>query len=150
MGMGGAKTTGESAGSLAADINVTPMVDIMLVLLIIFMVVTPLLQSGVAVTLPKGENADQDDNITREDSIIVSIPTDGIYYVNRDQVQGKDSLIEELKLRVSKLPESVPRIVYIKGGTNVNYGEIVEVVNAIREADIQQIGLVAERRRAEQ
>jgi len=149
MGMGGGKAGG-SAGALAADINVTPMVDIMLVLLIIFMVITPLLQQGVAVTLPKGENPDEDQNITREDSIIVSIPTDGIYYVNRDQVQGKDSLIEAIKARVAKLPEGVPRVVYIKGGTNVNYGDIVEVVNAIREADIQQIGLVAERRRPTQ
>jgi biopolymer transport protein TolR len=149
MGMGPAGSQGGSAGSLAADINVTPMVDIMLVLLIIFMVVTPLLQQGVAVTLPRGDNPDQDDNITREDSIIVSIPTDGIYYVNRDQVQGKDSLTEAIRALVDKLPEGVPRIVYIKGGTNVNYGEIVSVVDAIRGADIQQIGLVAERKRQE-
>jgi biopolymer transport protein TolR len=146
MGMGGGSQKGSSAGALTADINVTPMVDIMLVLLIIFMVVTPFLQKGVSVTLPKGENSEEDQNIIKDTSIVVSIPTDGIYYVNRDQVQGKESLIEELKLRVAKLPESVPRVVYIKGGTNVNYGDIVEVINAIREADIQQIGLVAERK----
>ncbi|MBO0798362.1 MAG: ExbD/TolR family protein [Blastocatellia bacterium] len=150
MGMGGVKATGGAAGALSSEINVTPMVDIMLVLLIIFMVITPLLQQGVQVTLPKGDNPDPDENLTREDAIVVSIPTDGIYYINRDQVPGKDALIEELKSRVAKLPESVPRIVYIRGGTNVNYGDIVEVVDAIRSADIQQIGLVAERRKPEQ
>jgi biopolymer transport protein TolR len=147
MGMGGSGPKGGAAGNLTVDINVTPMVDVMLVLLIIFMVVTPLLQSGVAVALPSGDNPDQDDNITREDSIIVSIPTDGIYYVNRDQVQGKESLIQTIKNRVKALPEGVPRTVYIKGGTNVNYGEIVSVVDAIREADIDQIGLVAEKKK---
>jgi biopolymer transport protein TolR len=149
MGMGGSGPKGGAGGNLTVDINVTPMVDVMLVLLIIFMVVTPLLQSGVAVTLPKGDNPDQDDNINREDSIIVSIPTDGIYYVNRDQAQGKESLVEAIKARLQKLPEGVPRIVYIKGGTNVNYGEIVEVVDAIRDAEVDNIGLVAERRRQE-
>jgi biopolymer transport protein TolR len=149
MGMGPSGTQGGSGGNLTADINVTPMVDIMLVLLIIFMVVTPLIQQGVQVTLPKGDNPDEDENITKDFAIIVSIPTDGIYYVNRDQVDGKDSLIQTLKTRVDALPEGVPRVVYIKGGTNVNYGDIVEVVDSIREAGIQQIGLVAERRRQE-
>jgi biopolymer transport protein TolR len=149
MGMGPAGSQGGSGGNLTADINVTPMVDIMLVLLIIFMVVTPLIQQGVQVTLPKGDNPDEDENITKDFAIIVSIPTDGIYYVNRDQVDGKDSLIQTLKTRVDALPEGVPRVVYIKGGTNVNYGDIVEVVDSIREAGIQQIGLVAERRRQE-
>jgi biopolymer transport protein TolR len=149
MGMGGSAPKGSAAGNLTVDINVTPMVDVMLVLLIIFMVVTPLLQSGVAVALPNGDNPDQDDNITREDAVIVSIPTDGVYYVNRDQVQGKDSLVQAIENRVKGIPEGKPRIVYIKGGTNVNYGEIVEVVDAIRNADIQQIGLVAEKKKKE-
>jgi biopolymer transport protein TolR len=150
MGMGPTGSQGGAGGGLTADINVTPMVDIMLVLLIIFMVVTPLLQQGVTVTLPKGENPDEDENITKDFAIVVSIPTDGIYYVNRDQVDGKDSLIQTLKTRVEALPEGVPRVVYIKGGTNVNYGDIVDVVDSIRESGIQQIGLVAERRRPEQ
>jgi biopolymer transport protein TolR len=149
MGMGGSAPKGSSAGNLTVDINVTPMVDVMLVLLIIFMVVTPLLQSGVAVALPSGDNPDQDDNITREDAVIVSVPTDGIYFVNRDQVPGKDSLKEAIENRVKAIPEGKPRVVYIKGGTNVNYGEIVEVVNSIRDAGIQQIGLVAEKKKKE-
>jgi biopolymer transport protein TolR len=147
MSMGGSGQKGSSAGNLTVDINVTPMVDVMLVLLIIFMVVTPLLQSGVAVALPDGDNPDQDDNITREDAVIVSIPTDGIYYVGRDQVQGKESLIKAIEDRVKAIPEGKPRIVYIKGGTNVNYGEIVEVVDAIRSAEIDNIGLVAEKKK---
>jgi biopolymer transport protein TolR len=147
MSAGGSEPKKGAAGNLTVDINVTPMVDVMLVLLIIFMVVTPLLQSGVPVTLPSGDNPDEDEDIIRDFSTVVSIPTDGIYYVNRDQVDGKENLTEAIRKRVDALPEGKPRIVYIKGGTNVNYGEIVEVVDAIRAADVDNIGLVAEKRK---
>jgi biopolymer transport protein TolR len=147
MAMGGSAPKGGAAGNLTVDINVTPMVDVMLVLLIIFMVVTPLLQSGVPVTLPSGDNPDQEDDITKEGAVIVSIPTDGIYYVGRDQVEGKESLIQAITARVQALREGRPRVVYIKGGSNVNYGEIVSVVEAIRAADIDNIGLVAEKKK---
>jgi biopolymer transport protein TolR len=147
MAMGGPAPKGGAAGNLTVDINVTPMVDVMLVLLIIFMVVTPLLQSGVPVTLPSGDNPDQEDDITKEGAVIVSIPTDGIYYVGRDQVEGKESLIQAITARVQALREGRPRVVYIKGGSNVNYGEIVSVVEAIRAADIDNIGLVAEKKK---
>jgi biopolymer transport protein TolR len=147
MAMGGPAPKGGAAGNLTVDTKVTPMVDVMLVLLIIFMVVTPLLQSGVPVTLPSGDNPDQEDDITKEGAVIVSIPTDGIYYVGRDQVEGKESLIQAITARVQALREGRPRVVYIKGGSNVNYGEIVSVVEAIRAADIDNIGLVAEKKK---
>jgi biopolymer transport protein TolR len=134
---------------LQSEINVTPMVDIMLVLLIIFMVITPLLQQGVTVTLPRGKNPVEDANITKDTAVVVSIPEPGFYYVGRDPVPGTDTqkLIETIKKRMDQLKPSDPHIVYIKGGQNVPYGEVVKVINAIREAGFDQIGLVSEKKK---
>lgn len=136
-----------SGDNLTSDINVTPMVDIMLVLLIIFMVVTPLLQQGVTVTLPRGKNPVEDANITKDTAVVVSIPEPGFYYVGRDPVPGTDTqkLIDTIKRRMELLKPSDPRIVYIKGGLNVPYGEIVKVINSIRDAGFDQLGLVSEK-----
>ncbi len=136
---------GSSNGSaLNSDINVTPMVDIMLVLLIIFMVVTPLLQSGVNVTIPKGLNPDEDGDITNERAVVVSIPFAGSYFIGRDQV-AKDDLVEVIKNRMKLRRPDEPQAVYIRGGVGVPYGDVVDVINSVRGANIQQIGLVAEK-----
>lgn len=141
---------GMSAGgssSYNSEINVTPMVDIMLVLLIIFMVITPLLQSGVSVTLPRNmRNPEEDAQINKESSVIVAITTEGEYFVGRDRVPK-----EELQRRIQELmqdkTEEVERIVYIKGDINTQYGNIVDVVDSIRNTGITRIGLVADRER---
>src|SRR5215510_11350102 len=107
------KAMGMSSGGgsdLNSDINVTPMVDIMLVLLIIFMVVTPLLQSGVTVILPKGQNPDEDGNITKDNAVVVSIPSDGVYYLGRDPIR-KELLVEKIKLKMKALKPSDPQVV---------------------------------------
>jgi biopolymer transport protein TolR len=140
-------SAGGDVDNLNSEINVTPMADVMLVLLIIFMVITPLLQSGVTVALPRGDNPDQDANINKDSAVVVAIPTDGYYYVGRDQIQGKDKLVETIQGRMKNLKPGDPQVVYIKGGTNVNYGEIVTVVNAIRDAGFESIGLVAEKKK---
>jgi biopolymer transport protein ExbD/biopolymer transport protein TolR len=140
----GMTANGGGNSDLNSEINVTPMVDIMLVLLIIFMVVTPLLQSGVTVTLPRGKNPEEDANITKDTAVVVSVPWDGAYYVGRDQVP-KERLIETIETRMKALKPSDPQVVYIKGGVNVSYGEVVDVINFIREAGFDQIGLVAEK-----
>ena len=144
---------GMSAGGgskLESDINVTPMVDIMLVLLIIFMVVTPLLQSGVTVTLPRGKNPVEDANITKDTAVVVSIPEPGFFYVGRDPIPGTDmpKLINTIKSRMNALKPNDPHVVYIKGGNNVPYGEVVKVVNSIREAGFDQLGLVVDKKKA--
>ena len=88
-------SSGGGSGGLQSEINVTPMVDIMLVLLIIFMVVTPFLQQGITVALPKNlNNPDVDPNIIKESSIVISIPNDGEYYLGKqklakEQVNGQ-------------------------------------------------------------
>ena len=139
--------TGGGSGSVQADINVTPMVDIMLVLLIIFMVVTPLLQSGVTVILPRGKNPDEDANITKDSAVVVSIPSDGVYYLGRDPVR-KELLVEKIQVRMKALKPSDPQVVYIKGGVNVQYGDVFDVVNMIRDAGFEQLGLVSDKKKA--
>ncbi|MEO6725847.1 MAG: biopolymer transporter ExbD [Blastocatellia bacterium] len=134
------------SSSVNADINVTPMVDIMLVLLIIFMVVTPLLQAGVTVILPKGNNPDEDANITKDTAVVISIPSDGVYYIGRDPVR-KEQLVEKIQARMKGLKPSDPQIVYIKGTVNVQYGDVVDVVNLIRDAGFEQLGLVSDKKK---
>jgi biopolymer transport protein TolR len=133
--------------NLQSEINVTPMVDIMLVLLIIFMVVTPLLQTGVQVAIPKGDNPAEDAGINKDTAVVVSVPLKDNYFVGRDRVVGKEKLIETIKNRMKLLKPSDAQIVYIKGGVNVEYGEIVGVIDSIREAGFDQIGLVADKKK---
>jgi len=143
MSSGGGSSGGSSLNS---EINVTPMVDIMLVMLIIFMVVTPLLQSGVNVIIPKGANPDEEGDITNERAVVVSIPFAGSYYVNRDPI-AKDDLAETIKNRMKLRRPEEPQVVYIRGGVGVPYGEVVDIINNIRDAGYDQIGLVADRLR---
>jgi len=147
MGM----TGGGGSGDLQSEINVTPMVDIMLVLLIIFMVVTPLLQSGVTVVLPRGNNPDEDTNITKDTACVVSIPFEGAYYLGRDLVRDEATLIAKIDAKMKALKSSDRRIVYIKASNNVQYGEVVKIVNTIREAAGNNeigVGLVADKKKA--
>jgi biopolymer transport protein TolR len=139
MGAGG-------GSALNSEINVTPMVDIMLVMLIIFMVVTPLLQSGVNVIIPKGTNPDEEGDITNERAVVVSIPFAGAYYVGRDPI-SKDDLVKTIETRMKLRRPDEPQAVYIRGGIGVPYGDVVDVINAIRDAGYQQVGLVADRLR---
>lgn len=126
-----------------SEINVTPMVDIMLVLLIIFMVVTPLLQQGVTVTLPKGNTPDEDTEITKESSVVMAIPNNDEFYIGTDRF-SKEVLGEKInKLMEGKTPDK--RIVYIKSSVGVDYGTVVEAINIIRKQDIDKIGLVADK-----
>jgi biopolymer transport protein TolR len=142
MGMSG----GGGGGGLQSEINVTPMVDIMLVLLIIFMVVTPFLQQGITVALPKNlNNPDVDPNIIKESSIVISVPNDGEYYLGKKRVAR-----EELKDKVDSMlkgKKDEDRIVYIKSGVGVSYGDVVSVINEVRALGIDKIGLVADKKK---
>ncbi|MEJ7618127.1 MAG: biopolymer transporter ExbD [Pyrinomonadaceae bacterium] len=134
------------SGGLNSEINVTPMVDIMLVLLIIFMVVTPLLQSGVTVSIPRElNNPEEDPAIIKESSVVIAIPEDGSFYLGRDPIV-KEDLTRVVESRLSG-KTSNERIVYIKSGVGVSYGTVVEIINMIRQAGIDQIGLVADKKK---
>ena len=122
------------------------MVDVMLVLLIIFMVVTPFLQKDVQLTLPRDmKYAEEDTAINSDSSVVISIPEDHAYYLKKKKMD-----LEELKEQVSKALENKKdkeRIVYIKSGVQVSYGEVVNVINAVREKGIDKIGLVADKKK---
>lgn len=152
----GMQAGGDSSG-LNSEINVTPMVDIMLVLLIIFMVVTPFLQQGVTVPIPREMmNPEEDAAINKETSVIVSVvcrppdapqctPEATEVYLGKKKVN-----LEDMKSQVEKAlqnKEGKERIVYVKSGVNVNYGEVVRVINAVREKGIDKIGLVADKKK---
>jgi biopolymer transport protein TolR len=133
-------------GGFASEINVTPMVDIMLVLLIIFMVVTPFLQQGITVAIPRDlRNPDEDQNINKESSVIISVPKDGEYYLAKKKV-GLDDLKAAVEKALANKKEE-DKIVYIKSGVEVSYGEVVKVINAVREKGVDKIGLVADRKK---
>ena len=139
--------SGGGSGGFQSEINVTPMVDIMLVLLIIFMVVTPLLQHGVTVNLPKDlNNPEEDQRIIKDTSIVISIPVDGHYYLGKDEVSK-----EKLKERVEKMLEAIKKeedkVVYIKSGVGVSYGDVVTVINEVRALGVDKIGLVADKKK---
>ena len=143
MGMSG----GAGPGGLQSEINVTPMVDIMLVLLIIFMVVTPFLQQGITVALPKNmNNPDVDPNIIKESSIVVSIPNDGEYYLSKQRV-AKEQLTEKIDTMLKGIKNEQDRIVYIKSGVGVSYGDVVNVINEVRKLGVDKIGLVADKKK---
>lgn len=131
-----------------SEINVTPMVDVMLVLLIIFMIVTPLLQQGVSVNLPKNMiSPDEDGDIAKDTSVIVAIPDNSNFYIGKDQYP-LNFLGEKIKtLMKDKVPEK--RIVYIKAGIEVDYGRVVEAIDTIRKQDIEKVGLVADKKKGD-
>ena len=138
-------TAGGGRG-LQSEINVTPMVDIMLVLLIIFLVVTPFLQPGIAVVLPKTINPDADPKIFNVSSVVISIPTDGEYYIGKKRVQI-EQLGDEVDHILDKTKNAQERIVYIKGGVGVGYGDVVNVINKIKKLGVDKIGLVADKKK---
>ena len=143
MGM----TGGGGGHGVQSEINVTPMVDIMLVLLIIFMVVTPFLQPGINVPIPKNmTNADVDQRITRDTSVVISIPTDFEYYVGKKRLR-KEELAEEVERMLEKIKKEEDRIVNIKSGAGVAYGDVVGVINEVRKLGVDKIGLVADKKK---
>jgi len=143
MGMSG----GGGAGGMQSEINVTPMVDIMLVLLIIFMVVTPFLQQGITVALPKNmNNPDVDPNIIKESSIVISVPNDGEYYLGKQRL-AKEQLNEKVDSMLKGIKNEQDRIVYIKSGVGVSYGDVVNVINEVRKLGVDKIGLVADKKK---
>jgi biopolymer transport protein TolR len=135
------------SGGLQSEINVTPMVDIMLVLLIIFMVVTPFLQQGITVALPKNlNNPDIDPNIIKESSIVISIPNDGQYYLGKIPV-AREQLTDKVDTMLKGIKNDQDRIVYIKSGVGVSYGDVVTVINEVRKLGVDKIGLVADKKK---
>ena len=142
MAVGGKK------GGPMADINVTPMADIMIVLLIIFMVITPMLQKGVDVKLPQaGNTKDRKDDAK---SIVVAIKknTDTYLQIGSTPTQKLDSqaeLVPQIKERLQDLPEGA-RMIYLKADDALPYAEVMKVMDLCREAGVEEVALIAERK----
>lgn len=125
-----------SGGSMN-QINVTPLVDVMLVLLVIFMVTAPILQQGVAVDLPRAELGPLEG---KEIPLVVSLTRDGELYLN-EQKLTRVQLVAELG---GVAAESADESVYIRADESLPYGEVVSVMAAIREAGIRNVGMVTQ------
>lgn len=130
-----------------ADINVTPLVDVILVLLIIFMVTAPMLHQGVAVALPKTETTNLPSTI--QDPIILSITREGLYYINETPV-ARGLLRERLQAFIRQRGE---RTVFLKADRALSYGTVVETLDLLNRMGIENLGMVtdttgASRRRA--
>jgi biopolymer transport protein TolR len=134
MDVGGAK------GGVKSDINVTPLVDVMLVLLIIMMLVAPMLQKGVDVRLPEAGNTS--DKPETQNQTVLAVTADKRYYVNGIQVSEND-LLQRIQ---SAIEEKREKIVLIKGDTDAPYSAIMTVMDRLREAQIEDIGLITERK----
>jgi biopolymer transport protein TolR len=126
-----------------SNINVTPMVDVMLVLLIIFMVITPMLQRGVSVELAKVNNPEQMPDADKEDALLVAVMRDGSVFFGNDKLPV-DQLTGKIKDRIVN---RVDKRVYIKADARAKFGAVVEVVDNVRAAGVDQLGLLTDQRK---
>jgi biopolymer transport protein ExbD/biopolymer transport protein TolR len=123
-----------------SNINVTPMVDVMLVLLIIFMVITPMLNNKVPVDLPNAPNAKVMDDANKEDAVTVAVTRDGKTFLGGDQVQNDD-----LPAKItSKLESKISKEVYLRADNRAKYHFVMDAVDGIRGAGVSQLGLLTE------
>ena len=120
-----------------SQINVTPLVDVMLVLLVIFMVTAPMMQQGVQVNLPKAETKSL---APKEDTVVVSLEKSGRTSINSSEVPG-DQLQDKLN---SMLAGRAKREVFLKADSAVPYGEVVKVMAQIKGAGVERLGMVTE------
>lgn len=133
---------GGKKGGPMADINVTPMADIMIVLLIIFMVITPMLQKGVDVKLPQAGNTKERKDEPR--MIVVAVKKDTTTYFGTTKLDSQDELLPQIKERLQDLPEGA-RIIFLKADEQLPYSEVMKVMDICREAGVEEVALIAER-----
>ena len=126
-----------------SNINVTPMVDVMLVLLIIFMVITPMLQKGTPVELAKTNNPIPMQDADKEDALIVAVARDGKIFFDTSQV-GPEELTQKIRDRIAN---RVDKKVYVKADARAHYKAVVEVVDNVRSAGVSELGLLTEQKR---
>jgi len=123
-----------------ANINVTPMVDVMLVLLIIFMVITPMLQNKVNVDLAQSANATPMDDANKEDSVVVAITRDSRVYLGQNQTSVAN-LGPEVR---DMLENKTSKIVYFRADARAHYGTVMDAIDAVRTAGVEEVGMLTE------
>src|SRR5260221_8499159 len=129
-------------GSMTSDINVTPLVDVCLVLLIIFMVVTPMLQKGVPVNIPMTEDPEKTPDTDKQ--LQISVKSDGTVYLGSTVVR-KEQVQSELETIHQRTPD---REIAVKGDKLVKYGAVLDVLKACREVGFNNVGLIAQPKRS--
>lgn len=131
----------KKASNMVSDINVTPMVDVMLVLLIIFMVITPMLSKGVSVDLVRTRNPIAMKEADQEDAVLVAVTRDGQAFLGTQRVTE-----EELAAQVGDIVSNrLDKTVYLKCDARSSYERVVEVVNILRAVGVDQVGLLTEK-----
>jgi len=126
-----------------SNINVTPMVDVMLVLLIIFMVITPMLQKGISVDLAQTNNPVQMPDADKEDALLVAITKDGKVFFGTDKIDPAD-LTSKLK---DRLTNRTDKRVFVRADARTKYKNVVDVVDNVRAAGVDDLGLLTEQRK---
>jgi biopolymer transport protein TolR len=135
-------TVRNEGSKINSDINVTPMVDVMLVLLIIFMVITPMLQQKVAVEMAKVENPTPMPDADKEDAIVVAITRDGGVYLGQDRIATN-----ELGPKVrDKLADTPGKTIFIRADARAQYRTVEDAIDAVRTAGVEEVGLLTQRR----
>jgi biopolymer transport protein ExbD len=132
-------------GAQMAAPNVIPMADIMLVLLIIFMVVTPMLQKSTPVDMARVNNAREMQDADKDDAVIVAVTRDGTIYLKNAKTT-KDDITGQIK---DLLANRLDKTVYVKSDARAKYGDVVAVVDEIRSAGVDQLGLLTEQNQQE-
>jgi len=129
------------AGEQMAAPNVIPMADIMLVLLIIFMVVTPMLQKGVSVDMVAVTDPRDMQDADKDDAVIVAVTRDGTLYLGNTKI-AKEEITGQVKDRIAN---KLDKTVYVKSDARAKYGDVVAVVDEIRSAGVDSLGLLTEK-----
>jgi biopolymer transport protein TolR len=129
-----------------SNINVTPMVDVMLVLLIIFMVITPMLQNKVAITLAQVENPQAMPDADKEDAIVVAVTRDGGIYLGQNKVDPSQlgSLVRD------KLADKTDKMIYVRADQRAQYKVVEDAIDDVRTAGVEEVGLLTQRREGNQ
>jgi len=129
------------APPLMAAPNVIPMADIMLVLLIIFMVITPMLQKGVSVDMASAENAEKMPLADKDDAIIIAVTRDGGLFIGNTKVQ-----LEDIKGQVKdQLSNQLEKTVFVRSDARAKYGDVVAAVDEVRSAGVDNLGLLTQK-----
>jgi len=124
--------------------NVIPMADIMLVLLIIFMVITPMLQKGVSVDMAKVQNPQDMQDADKDDAVLIAVTRDGRYFLGTNQVT-----LDEITGKVKDLlANRLDKTVFVKSDARAKYGDVVKLVDEVRSAGVDNVGLLTDRTEA--
>jgi biopolymer transport protein ExbD/biopolymer transport protein TolR len=139
-------TVREEGKKVNSNINVTPMVDVMLVLLIIFMVITPMLQNKVQINMARVDNPSNMPDADKEDAIVVAVTRDGAVYLGQNKVDPGQlgSLVRD------KLQDKTDKMIYIRADERAQYKVVEDAIDDVRTAGVEEVGLLTQKREGNQ